>query len=281
MPAETLKLVVEGSMMLIVLGIGLEGGLRDLTYIRRRPGLVVRSMIAVNVVVPLAAILLCLVFPLAPPTRAGIVLMGVSPLCPLALGKMLKAGAQRAYVIGVYVCLILASILLVPLTVQLLGLGLDRDFHAPVAHLFELVGVTMLLPLVLGIAIASFLPDLAARAARPVTILAYLLFLPIVVLLLYRSGAQMLGLLGDGTLLVIVLTILSGFAAGHVLGGPKPQCRLALAQAAATRHPAMAAAIAGMNFADRGVMLAIFLFLFTGVAMSALYASWIKRRMYH
>ena len=277
MNPETFKLIIEASMMLLVLGIGLQSSPHDLSHMLARPGLLVRSMIAVNLVVPLTAILLCLIFPLAPATRAGIVVMAVSPLCPLVLSKMLKTGADRAAVIGGYVALILASIILVPLTVKLLALGLGRDFDAPVAELALLLATTVLLPLGAGILIASRWPKQAVRAARAVTMVAYVLFLPLVALLLYRSGPQMLALVGNGTLLVIVLTIGSGFAAGHLLGGPRPQYRLALAQAAATRHPAIAGLIAGANFEDREVMLAVFLFLFVGVLLSAVYARWLKR----
>jgi len=277
MHAETFKLIIEASMILLVLGIGLQSSLSDLSHMLTRPGLFVRGMIAVNLVVPLTAVLLCLIFPLAPPTRAGIIVMAVSPLCPLVLSKMLKTGADRAYVIGLYVALILASTLLVPLTVELLALGLGRDFDAPIAEIAILLATTVLLPLAVGILVASRWPKQAMRAVPAVTTIAYVLFLPLVVLLLYRSGAEMLALIGNGTLLVIVLTIGSGFAAGHVLGGPKPQYRFALAQAAATRHPAIAGLIAGANFEDREVMLSVFLFLFVGVLLSAIYGRWLKR----
>ena len=276
MPADTLKLIVEASMMLIVLGIGLRARFTDLSDILGRPALFVRSMIAVNLVVPLTAILLCLVFPLAPATRAGIVVMAVSPLCPLALSKVLKTGVHRADVIGVYVGLMLAAILIVPLTVRLLAIGLGREFYAPSLEMAKFLGVTIALPLVSGMLLAWQWPGWADRAARSVTIIAYVLFLPIVALLLYLQGAQIISLAGNGTLLVIALTILSGFAAGHVLGGSKPQYQLALAQAAATRHPAVASLIASANFDDREVMLAVFLFLFAGIAFSAVYTHWLK-----
>ena len=279
-PVEMVQLALQASMVLMVLGVGLQCSRKDLSDILARPDIVLRAMVAVNLVVPLAAIILCLIFPLAPAARAGIVIMAVSPLSPLVLGKMLKIGAVRAHVVGAYFMLVLASVLIVPLTVEALSLGLGRDFGVPASSIFALVAVTVLLPLCCGILVGSLLPGLAAPAARVATILGLVLFLPIVVLLLYRSGAGMLALAGNGTLLVIALTILAGFAAGHLLGGPDPQARLALAHAATTRHPAIAALIAGANFQDRGVMLAIFLFLFAGILFSALYGAWLKKRYF-
>jgi BASS family bile acid:Na+ symporter len=81
-------------------------------------------------------------------------------------------------------------------------------------------------------------------------------------------------LVGDGTVVVINLTVLAGIAAGHWLGGPNPSHRAALAQAAATRHPGIAALIAHRNFDNPQVVLAIMLFLLVSVVLSALYGRW-------
>ena len=43
------------------------------------------------------------------------------------------------------------------------------------------------------------------------------------------------------------------------------------------RHPGMAGLIAGMHFSDSKVMLAVLLFLFAGILLSAIYAGWLAR----
>ena len=54
---------------------------------------------------------------------------------------------------------------------------------------------------------------------------------------------------------------------------------MALAQAAATRHPGIAAMVAHRHFDDKRVMLAVILFLLTSLIVSAIYAKWMTRRM--
>jgi len=49
---------------------------------------------------PATATILCLIMPLALPAKAAIILMAVSPFAPFAPGKMLKAGADTAFVNG-------------------------------------------------------------------------------------------------------------------------------------------------------------------------------------
>jgi BASS family bile acid:Na+ symporter len=277
MHAGPLTLAIEASIMLTVLSVGLQGSLRNMVYAFTLPALFLRALIAVNVVVPLVAVILCLLFPLPASTRAGIVIMAVSPVCPLALGKMLKAGADKDFVIGIYVGLVVASIVLVPVTVEILDFFLGRDFVVPIADVARLVALTILLPLVVGLLIARLFPGLAAGVAPIVSILGYVMLVPILLLLLQQAGPEMLALLGNGTLFIIAATTLAAFAAGHWLAGPDPRGRLALAMAAATRHPGIAVLLAGLLFDDRDVIFAVLLFLFAGTALSKVYAIWLKR----
>jgi BASS family bile acid:Na+ symporter len=101
---------------------------------------------------------------------------------------------------------------------------------------------------------------------------------PIILIIIYRTAGAALSLIGDGSLALIILTLSAGIAAGHLLGGPEPSRRVALAQAAATRHPGIAAIIVQRNFDDRRVMLAVILFLLTSIVISAMYGKWMTSR---
>ena len=94
------QLIVEGSLLLLVFAVGVQSSSSDLAYLAQRPSLLVRALVAVNLIVPACAILLCLVFPVDKLTEAGIVIMAVSPLAPFVVGKMVKTGADRSYVVG-------------------------------------------------------------------------------------------------------------------------------------------------------------------------------------
>ena len=265
-------LLMQGSLMLIVVAIGLQSQWSDVLTAVRRPKLFLRGFIAVNVIVPLTATILCLFMPIALLTKAAIILMGVSPFAPFAPGKMLKAGADTAFVNGLFVSLMLAAVVIVPVTVELLDLFVHRSLDVPVADLAMLVATSILAPLAVGLTIAHFWPGFAGRAAPIVQLISFAIILPIVVLLIAKSFPALIALLGDGTALTICLIVAAGIAGGHLLGGERPEHRAAMAQAAATRHPGIAVLIARRNFDEPQVIMAILLFLLLSIIVCGIYA---------
>jgi BASS family bile acid:Na+ symporter len=71
-------------------------------------------------------------------------------------------------------------------------------------------------------------------------------------------------------------------AAGHLLGGPEPENRVALAMLAATRHPGIAMMIVGASgvtgLQQQRVVGAIVAFLLVGLLVAIPYQLWLKRR---
>ena len=63
---EALLLLVKISVGALILAIGMVAVLADLTYVWRRPGLLLRSLLAMYVLVPPVAFLLVKLWPLAP-----------------------------------------------------------------------------------------------------------------------------------------------------------------------------------------------------------------------
>lgn len=278
-PQTLVPLLVQVSLILLVTAVGLQGRWRDLTLCIREPRLLLRALVAVNVVVPLVAVLCALVLPVAPMIKAGIVLMAVSPMAPFVPGKMLKAGAENTYVVGLYVALILAAVIVVPLTVAIISALAPGEITIPIGVVAWFVFTSVLIPLGAGLALGELLPAAAARLAKIATVMAYLILIPVVCIVLYKAGGALLALIGNGVVLAIVVTVCVGLAAGHLLGGPEPSHRAALANAAVTRHPGIAGLIAHRNFDDPRVMLTVLLFLLTGLLMSGIYSAWVSRRI--
>jgi BASS family bile acid:Na+ symporter len=149
----------------------------------------------------------------------------------------------------------------------------------PISTIASFVGISILTPLIVGVVVGALWPRAVNNAARILTIVAYVVLIPIVVLIIGASASKIGALLGDGTLAVIILTVLSALAAGYWLGGPKAQHRLALGQAAATRHPGIAALIIKRNFDDPRVMLAVVLFLLVSVVVTLVYQAVLLKRI--
>lgn len=275
---ELLPVVISGSLAALVVAIGLDSTLDDVLYVLRRPALLVRAVLSVNVVVPLAAWLLVSLFPLSPIAKAGIVLMAVSPVPPLAPGKEMKLGAAKSYAYGLYVALALLSILVVPATIAVLNAIYPAHYAISVAAVAAVVVSGVLVPLAVGLAVRRFAPDFAARAAPIVAKFSMLLLVLAVVPVLIAVWPALHALIGDGTVLAMAAVALIALAAGHLLGGPSLGDRAALAVASATRHPGIALVIANANFEDKRVSAAVLLFLLVGLLAALPYQVWIKRK---
>src|SRR5262245_42156877 len=124
---QLVLLALQVSILSIVFGFGLKATPADLMYLVRRPGLLLRSLLAVFVIMPIVAILLVRMFDFPPTVRAALVALAISPVPPLLPRKERKAGATSSYGLGLMAILALVSIVAVPASLELLG----RLFQRP------------------------------------------------------------------------------------------------------------------------------------------------------
>ena len=92
-------------------------------------------------------------------------------------------------------------------------------------------------------------------------------------------GRSILGVLGQGTLLVTVAVIAFGLLVGHLLGGPDPGNRGALASATVSRHPAIALLLASGAFPEHEstVIGTVLLYLLAALLLAVPYERWRKQ----
>ncbi len=230
------------------------------------------------VVMPVFAALLAKGFDLTPVVRGSLILLAISPLPPVFPNKALKAGGERSYTIGLLVAATLFSIVFIPVALELL----ERAFGIPLqmrpAAVIALVFWTLLLPLALGAAIHHLAPAFAERAGKPIALVGTILLVLVLVPILIKVWPAMMSLIGNGTILVMVVFALVGLAAGHLLGGPDTRQRTVLALSTATRHPGIAIAIAAVNFPDQKLApAALLLYLLVSAVVAKPYLVWLKR----
>ena len=274
---QLVGLLVQGSMFLMIMAVAMQCQWREVAEQLRRPTFLLRALVAVNVVVPVTAVLLALAMGLPQPIAAGMLLMAVSPLAPLVPGNALKTGAARAYILAVYLLLVILAIPIVPITISIIDAIFDAEVHIPAATLAKIVFVSGVIPIVLGLVFAALSPRLALRAAGPVTLVANIILGLLVLLLLWMQGRIYLHMIGNGTVIAFALTVASGIVAGHLLGGKDPENRGALAIAAAIRHPGIALAIAHASGIRPEGQAAIIFFLINGVIVVSIYLAWLKK----
>ena len=274
---ELVALALHASLLLLALGIGLDIARGDGLYVLRRPRLLLRALLAAVVVVPLVAALLVALLPLQESVEIAIVLMAVSPLPPIVLAKEIRFGGRKPYAYGLLVAVALLSIVTVPAAVAILDWLFDA--HAAVAPLAvaQLVFVSLFVPLGLGLGLRALAPGPAVRAAPLVGKFAFGLLALACLPVLVTAAPELARLVGDGTVLVILAVVLAGLVAGHLLGGPEPHDRVALALSCATRHPGIAMLVAGANSLGGEVRATVLLFVVVGLLAAVPYQFWLRR----
>ena len=278
---STTELVVLGvkiSIIITVLGLGLSTARGDATSVFRDPPQLVRSLLAMQVIVPLAAILIARTFDLDPPVKIALVALSVSPVPPIWPKRTVHAGGEQAYTIGLLFASAVLSILIIPSAVELMKNVFSIPLRTSPAAVGNLAFLTVLAPLFVGIEIRRLWTGFAHRWASTVVKAGFVLLALCTVPLLLKTLPGMIALIGNGTLLTMIVYVLVGLGAGHVLASPVPQERTVLALACATRHPAIALAIATENFPNEKLVLAaILLYLLVSVVVSVPYLKWVNR----
>ena len=276
---QLIRVAIVLSIMLIVLSFALRATWRDATALFRNPSLLLRSLLAMNVVMPIFAMALVGLFSLRPEVAIALLTLAVSPVPPFLPREQLQVAGRRAYdVHSLLGATSLLSILLAPASVVLIGLAFSHHVDIDPLKIARVVAVTVLLPFAAGLIINHLRPSFAASVSPLAGKAGMLLLVVACIPILVKRGPAMLELIGNGTLLAIVAFVAVGLAVGHLLGGPDPQERGVLALATAMRHPGVALVIAsGISEADKVVGPALMLYLLVGTLVSAPYVRWRRR----
>lgn len=266
-------------MALLLLSLGLRSRAGDASYLLRKPALLVRSVVAMNLVMPVLVTLCVLVLNLRPPVEVALVALSLSPVPPFLPDKMLKVTRHQGYVYGLLVASTVLAVILVPLATAILQHFAVRGEHVatiesvPVVVVAQIVGGTVLLPLAGGVALRARWPEWVRRAAPLMSKAGGALLILALIPLLLSQGTAIVSLLGDGTLLAIIAFTAIGLLVGHTFGGPDPRDRTVLALGTASHHPAVALAVTDAVFPDQALApAAILLALLVGIFASAPYS---------
>jgi bile acid:Na+ symporter, BASS family len=269
---QAVLLALQASIIATVFGFGLEATLDDVLYLVRRPFLLARSFVAMFVIMPIIAVIMARALVLPAAVEIALVALSVSPVPPLLPGREAKAAGDHSFALGLMVIAGVLSIVIVPVAAAILGGHFTRPFEMPSAAIARVVLLMAVLPLAAGLACHAMWPALAARIARPIDRAAKVLLLLGALAILAGVTPMMLKLAGSGSIVAMMVFVAAGLAVGHALGGPGAGSRTVLALSTASRHPAIALAIAKANFPDEPYLAAaIALFLVVNLIVAIPY----------
>ena len=276
---QLIHLAVLFSVMLIVLSFALRATWRESISLFRNPSLLLRSLLAMSVLLPVFAATLVGLFTFRPAIEIALITLAVAPVPPFLPQKQLKLVGHNEYVYGLLVATSLLSILLAPLTVALIGLAFSRHTHIAPLAIARMVALTVLIPFALGLIINQRMPAFAERASLLAGKVGLLLLAAAVVPVLIKMWPAIMSLVGDGTLLAFIAFVAVGLVVGHLLGGPDSVNGTVLALATSTRHPGVALVIAtGIFPGDKFVAPALVIYLLVATIASVPYVKWRSRQ---
>ncbi len=273
--AQILGLTIQASIVLTVLGLGLTTSWSDATYLFRQPALLARSVLSMSVIMPMVAAGLAAIFSFPFEVEVALVALAVSPVPPLLHKRQLGSGGRREYVVGLLVAMSVLAIVLVPLTVIILDDLFTRTGLVPPAAVAKIMVTTILLPLAVGMTIRHWLPA-AEKVSGPMMSAAFILLIGATLILLYMLWPTTREYIGHGEVGVLAAMAAIGLAVGHVLGGPIAADRTTLALSTATRHPAVALAVAtsGVLTDKKPALAIILLYLIVATIVGVAYQVW-------
>jgi BASS family bile acid:Na+ symporter len=273
--ASLIPLAINVSMGLVVFSLALKAKAEDVGYLLREPGLLVRSIVSMNIVMPILAALVAAAFDLHPAIKIAIVALALSPVPPILPGKQIKAFGTTAYVVSLLFIAAVLSVVVVPLGIAILGWVFGLEQHVSMAGVMKAILITVLVPLLVGILVRQFAPDVADAVSRPASLIGGIMLVAAFLPVLFTAWPLIMSMVGNGTLLVLAVFAVVGLAVGHWLGGPDPDNHSVLAIATSTRHPGVALAIAGSLFPDQKAVLSVVLWhLIVGAVVCAPYIRW-------
>jgi BASS family bile acid:Na+ symporter len=272
--SPTLLLALKLSVGAIILAIGMDSRLSDLAYLWKRPGLLLRSLLAMYVLVPLAAFVLVKLLPLPTGVEVALLVLAVSAGAPLLPRKLMHLG-QGEYVFSLVVTSTLLAIFIVPVWLALLGPQFGHPDQLEPGRIAVVFAKSFFLPLAVGMLVRRLSTNFAERFGDLLMRAAGLVLVVCALALFTLHWEVILEARWEGVLTLATFTI-AAVAIGHWLGGPDREDRTALAVACSTRHLGIAVLVAASVPGPRtAVIVAAYILIASAVTIA--YLRWRRR----
>lgn len=279
MDHPTLLLLVKVTIFTHMFAIGVNRSFHELISLWSRPGLLLRSLLAVLVLVPLLVLLLLTWLDLPLAVVTGLAVLAAAPGAPLTHKRTRMAGGSVPYSASLQLTLALFAVLITPLTLAIFYALFDIQTESVTTlEVARQVATVQLLPVCLGLAVQRFGPKVSATIGHPLNLVANILFLALVLFALI-PGAHMTATLGGLPIVAIVVMVVVSLIIGHMLGGPLLEERFDLAIASIARNIGLALFITTLSGVEKEIIPTILAYLILGSVVAIPYSLWGKRHL--
>ncbi len=255
--AINFRLLNKLAFLILILSMLLDTGLsltvQQLWQPLRNVRLILRSLLANFILVPLFVYGLLQVVPLSEPVRIGFTILAVAGGPPVLPKLAQLVNGNLAYAAGLMMLMMGLTAIYMPFA---LSFAL-QDVEVSPWQVAKPLLTLMLIPLAIGLAIRAKDEAIAATLQpwmRKISSATLIVGLIASLVLQFNSLVDMVI---TGEILAIAAFILVSFGLGYLLGGPDSDTRRTLAVGTSQRNIAAALLVAGTNFDDPAVVSVI------------------------
>lgn len=263
------------STFTFVFSRGLRTPISDLRYFGARPVLLLKSLLSVDLLVPLIAIATIILVMPAKSTSIGLLLLAASPAAPLVLNNISKAGGKADYAVNLQVMLASLAIITTPITLFLLSSASNLNLAVSSLAVAGQVGVAILLPIVVGMVFRWLFPAMAMKIIRPLEVLSRIVLILVFILVILFTYRLLL-MLDIKSYLAIALMTVGSLIVGHLMASRLPEEQTALAIESASRNSGLALLIASDFVALEQALPMLIPYMITSALITFIYVRYRK-----
>jgi BASS family bile acid:Na+ symporter len=245
---STIKLLAVSSVFLLVVSIGLQARFGSVFRVfsdaqdRQK---ILGALAAMFLAVPLVAYLAVRMGVPGPTAGAVILALSIAPIAPILPRKQLKFGGDTDWVTAFQVTGTLLSLVLAPVYLGLLSRAFGLEMDAPMSSMMTILGMTVFVPLLIGMGLRQASPELASRLVRPLGVAGTVMLAGVALLILVGMWPALVAAASTLALPVYLVVAISGVILGHLFVRGDVSDKVPSAQAAVSRHPGVALTLAG------------------------------------
>jgi len=236
--------------------------------------LVILSLAANFVVVPILVLLIVWILPLSEGLQIGLILVGLAAGAPFLPKLVQVAKGDMAFTAGLMVLLMVATVIYLPIVLPFVLKGVQISPWEIAKSLILL----MLIPLGIALLIRARYEE-AAKGLIPTMAMATNLSLVVLFIGYFVAYfSEIIGVIGTGGILAAILLVIGAAVVGFLLGGKSMDTKKVLALGTGQRNLAAAFAVATSNFAaNPEVLVEIMVVSLIGLAILMVIAGQLGR----
>jgi BASS family bile acid:Na+ symporter len=226
--------------------------------------LLVLSLVANFVVVPILVLLIVRFLPLSEGLQIGLTLVGLAAGAPFLPKLVQVAKGDMAFTAGLMVLLMVATVIYLPIVLPFVLKGVQIS---PIEIAKSLI-LLMLIPLAIALFIRARYEEAAKGLIPTMTMATNLSLVVLFIGYFVAYFSEIIGVVGTGGILAAIILVIGAAVVGFLMGGKSMDTKKVLALGTGQRNLAAAFAVATSNFAaDPEVLVEIMVVSLIGLAI--------------